>query len=590
MCPYIRLGKSYAMLFLFGIFCFVLISSCMSKTAINTPKNESQIETQPMTTSTTSQESSSQLVLGTNLTGIADWSTEMPFIDAFKSSRQWITQCESKEPGCSGSWNTKEFEKLDLDEYGWVKSLPKPEESAEYTRVGTLLFRGVERYPGGKYVVLYEGEGKIEYKFDARKDEAASVPGRDVIDVTPSKKGIYLAITETDPQKTGNYIRNIRVVPAEYEATYSDEIFNPKFLEKINQFKALRFMDWMDTNNSEQSEWKNRPKVDKASYSYGGGVPIKIMVELANRLQVDPWFNMPHQATDEYFTNFASLVKETVDPHLTIYVEYSNEVWNRQFKQFDWVRDNGPVPGGKKSFQPYGVRTAQMCDIWKDVFGEESHRVKCVMGTQTANPRVAGQVLNCDRWSEAPCYEHGIDALAITAYFSAGLGKPEYEEEIMAWLIDPTIDEFAMAMSQLKDGSVLGTEGDNTSDLLERFNQYSQMAREKGLELVVYEGGSHVVGRKKVVNNQKITEFFIELHRQPEFYDRYMEMLNAWKNTQGNRTVFMNFSNIRRPNKWGSWGVLEYVDQESSPRYDALMDFIEQNNSKQISGEEAIGR
>jgi hypothetical protein len=562
------------MFFLFGIFCFVLISSCMPKTVINTSNNGSQMENQAIATS----QASSQLALGTNLNGISDWSTQMPFIDAFKSSRKWITQCQSKEPGCSGGWGTQEFDKLDLDEYGWVKSLPKPEDPPEYTRVGTLLFRDVERYPGGKYVVLYEGEGKIEYEFDARKDETASVPGRDVIDVTPSTKGIYLIITETDPQKTGNYIRNIRVVPAEYESTYADEIFNPKFLAKIKQFKALRFMDWMGTNNSEQKEWRNRPTVNKASYAYGGGVPVEIMVELTNRLQVDPWFNMPHQATDEYLTNFARLVKETVEPNLTIYVEYSNEVWNPQFKQFHWVRDNGPVPGGTTSFQPYGVRTAQMCDIWKSVFGEESHRVKCVMGTQTANPWVAGQVLNCDRWSEAPCYEHGIDALAITGYFSGELGKPEHEQKIMAWLNDPTIDEFAIAMTQLKDGSVLATEGDNTNDLLDRFNQYSEMAREKGLELVVYEGGSHVVGRGKVVNNQKITDFFIELHRRPEFYDRYMEMLNAWKNTEGNRTVFMHFSDIGRPSKWGSWGALEYVDQESSPRYDALMDFIKQND------------
>lgn len=563
------------MFFLFGIFCFLLVSSCMPKTVINTSNNQAHIETQAIMTS---QESHSQLALGTNLSGISDWSTQMPFIDAFKSSRKWITQCKSGDPGCSGGWGTQEFEKLDLDEYGWVKSLPKPEDPPEYTRVGTLLFRDVERYPGGKYVVLYEGEGKIEYQFDASKDEIASVPGRDVINVTPSSAGIYLIITETDPQKTGNYIRNIRVVPAEYESTYADEIFNPKFLAKINQFKALRFMDWMETNNSEQSEWKKRPKVENASYSYDGGVPLEIMVELTDRLQVDPWFNMPHQATDEYLTNFARLVKETVDPNLTIYVEYSNEVWNPQFTQFHWVRDNGPVPGGTTSFQPYGVRTAQMCDIWKGVFGEESHRVKCVMGTQTANPWVAGQVLNCDRWSEAPCYQHGIDALAITGYFSGRLGKPKYEEAIEAWLQDPNIDEFAMAMTQLKDGSVLATEGDNTSDLLDRFNKYSEMARDKGLELVVYEGGSHVVGVGKVVNNQKITEFFIELHRRPEFYDRYMEMLNAWKNTSGNRTVFMHFTDIGRPSKWGSWGALEYVDQESSPRYDALMDFIQQNN------------
>ncbi|NET57406.1 MAG: cellulose-binding protein, partial [Symploca sp. SIO2E6] len=320
------------------------------------------------------------LALGTNLHRIADWSTQLPFLDAFKSSRQWITQCQQGEPGCSGSWSTNEYEKLDLDEYGWVKSLPASEDPPEYTRVSTLMFRDVERYPGGQYVVTYEGEGTIEYKGNASKDEAASTPGRDVINVTPSKAGIHLIITATDPNQNGQYIRNIRVVPANYEQNYTSEIFNPDFIARIKKFQALRFMDWMGTNDSEQGEWQNRPQLATASYnSKTGGPPVEIMVELANRLQVDPWFNLPHQATDEYITKFAQIVKDNLDPNLTIYLEYSNEVWNPQFEQFHWVKDNGQIPGGKTPYQSYGVRTAQMCDLWKGVFAQQSDRVKCVM-------------------------------------------------------------------------------------------------------------------------------------------------------------------------------------------------------------------
>ncbi|NES24116.1 MAG: cellulose-binding protein, partial [Symploca sp. SIO3E6] len=431
-------------------------------------------------------------------------------------------------------------------------------------------------YPGGQYVVLYDGEGTIEYKFDATKDEAASTPGRDVINVTPSNGGIYLIITSTDPNQTGNYIRNIRVVEAKHENTYQSEIFNPDFIEKIRKFKVLRFMDWMKTNHSGQSEWVNRPKIEDASYARKGA-PVEIMVELANRLKVDPWFNLPHRATDEYITKFAQLVKDSLSPDLTIYVEYSNEVWNSQFKQFHWVRDNGEISGGKTPFQSYGVRTAQMCDIWKGVFGEESSRVKCVMGTQTANPSVAEQVLNCDKWKEAPCYKHGIDALAITGYFSGKLGHPKYETTIESWLDDENINEFERALTQVKNGSVLDGDSDSVEDLGKTFNDYSNIAKEKGLQLMVYEGGSHVVGLGKVVNNKQLTEFFIELHRKPEFYNLYTEMLESWKDPEGTRTLFMNFSDIRKPNKHGSWGVLEHVDQEGSPRYNALLDFIDKN-------------
>ncbi|MGQ4650668.1 cellulose-binding protein [Lyngbya aestuarii] len=573
--------KSSNLFNLATLFCIglTLVLIACGSTSPNNQSTSLKTEATTLTennTNTAQSNNTKSSALGTNLSGVRDWSTEMPFLDAFKSSRKWITQCASEEPGCNSSWDTHEEDKLDLDESGWVKSLPAPENSLEYTRVGTLLLRGVDPYPSGKYVVLYEGEGTIEYKFDAQKDEAASQPGRDVINVNPSPNGIHLIIASTDPNKTGNYLRNIRVVLAKNEDSYQSQIFNPKFIDKIKKFSAVRFMDWMDTNNSLQSEWANRPKVEDASYGYEKGVPIEIMVALANRLKVDPWFNIPHRATDEYITNFARLVKEKLDPNLTIYLEYSNEVWNPQFKQFHWLKENGLISKASP-YQSYGVRTAQICDSWKSVFEQESKRIKCVMGTQTVNPWVAQQALNCDQWQESPCYKHGIDALAIASYFAGGLGRPEYESAIDSWLNNPKVDEFEQGITQLKNGSVFGKEEYSVKGLKPLFEDYSKIAQDKGLELVVYEGGTHVVGRGGVENNEKLTEFFIKLHRKPELYDIYTEMLEAWKSSQGTRTLFMHFTDIGKPSKWGSWGALEHVEQDGSPRYDALIDFIDKN-------------
>ncbi len=133
-------------------------------------------------------------------------------------TRQWFTQCAYGETQCSGSWDTQEYGKLDLDEHGWVKSLPAPEDSPEYTRVSTVMFTDFNaNYLGGEYVVLYDGEGTIEYQWPAQKDKLKSTLRRNVINVNPSQGGIYLTITSTVTHKTGNYIRNIRVVPAKYE-------------------------------------------------------------------------------------------------------------------------------------------------------------------------------------------------------------------------------------------------------------------------------------------------------------------------------------------------------------------------------------
>ncbi|WP_293100102.1 cellulose-binding protein [Moorena sp. SIOASIH] len=518
--------------------------------------------------------------LGINLNGIADWSTELPFLDAFKSSRPWITQCVSGETGCSGSWDTEEYDKLDLDEQGWVKSLPAPEAPPEYTRVATLLFTGMKNYPAGKYVVLYDGEGTIEYKFDATKDEVASRPGRDVINVTPSGASIYLIITSTDPNHTGNYIRNIRLVQAKYEDTYESELFNPELINKIKKFQAIRFMDWMETNHSKQGEWANRPKVDDASYAYGKGVPVEIMVKLANRIGADPWFNMPHQATDDYITNFAKIVKDTLDPNLTVYVELSNEVWNWQFQQANYALAQGQARWGKHKgdayMQWYGMRTAQMSDIWKNVFGSDSNKVVSVMATHTVWLGLENAALDCPLWvaeGNAPCYQHSIDAFAIAGYFNGSLNAEENESTIESWLNEPD-GGVSKAFKQIKSGGLLPTDEDYESltDTYKLFNYHQQVADKRKLQLVVYEGGQHLVNS----DNQKLTEFFIELNRHPEMYKIYTQLLNEWKNHNGG--LFMHFSDIKKPTKWGSWGALEHVYQKSSPKYDALIDFIDQNS------------
>ena len=52
--------------------------------------------------------------IGTNLTGISDWSAEWTFVDAFKASRDWIS-------GSATQWD--DGRALDLDADGWVRSL-----------------------------------------------------------------------------------------------------------------------------------------------------------------------------------------------------------------------------------------------------------------------------------------------------------------------------------------------------------------------------------------------------------------------------------------------------------------------------------
>jgi len=496
--------------------------------------------------------------LGTNLASVKDWSTALPLLDAFKSSRRWITQCTDQDPDCDGGWSTDEYDRLALDDHGWVMALPAPADPERYTRVSTLMFRDVEAYPGGEYVVLYEGEGRLEYGMDARKLEAASVPGRDLIQVTPSMAGILLTITETDPNGTGNYIRNIHVVPAAYETTFATEIFNPEFVARIAPFQALRFMDWMETNNSEISQWEERPHLDDATYTTHG-VPLELMLTLANRLQVDPWFCLPHQATDDYIQQAAEMVKAELDPALTAYVEFSNEVWNWQFDQAHYALAEGKARWGQEGnayMQWYGMRAAQMSDLWHQVFADAPDRLITVIATQTGYRGLETAALDCPLWvaeGNAPCYQHGFGIYGITGYFTGGINKEGQWDQVESWLQDGD-GGFERAFSQIETDSRFDkTFWDSLPGLVDTFAYHQRVAQQHGLILAAYEGGQHLVASK----NDTLTEFFIAMNRHPRMADLYRQLLDTWV-AGGGGCLCISLTLVARVNgavggRWRTW-------------------------------------
>ncbi|MCA9932620.1 MAG: cellulose-binding protein [Ardenticatenaceae bacterium] len=530
---------------------------------------------QPSQAAPAAPTANTQSAIGSNLAGIADWSGEMPFLDVFKSARQWIPQCvQGSDPGCNDggtAWDTGEFGLLDMDSDGWIRSLPAPGGATLYTRVSAVMLSNPD-VPAGQYIVLYDGEGTIEYSLGAQKNVGLSAPGRDVIDVTPSNGLSLLTISSTDPGGTGNYIRNIRVILPGLETLAQTQRFNPAFLTTIANYRAIRFMDWGATNDNGQSDWGERPLPSHTTFATNG-VPVEVMVELVNQLNADPWFTLPHQASDDYMTQYATLVRDTLNPQLQVYVEYSNEVWNDGFSQGGWVEAQGqaewpsdPSSGFTKRMNWYGKRTAEMCDIWKTVWGTQSDRVVCVMASQAANSWTASEPLACPLWSGGPCVDHGIDASAIAPYFGGYLGTPGWESTLMGWTAEA-------------DGGMnsLFAELTNTAvpEALVWVTAHKTVADQNGLDLIAYEGGQHLTGVFGVENNDAVTTLFTTANRDARMGGLYTTYLDGWRQNGGQ--LFAHYLNADGFTKWGSWGALEYTNQGSSPKYDALMAFITAN-------------
>jgi hypothetical protein len=517
------------------------------------------------------------LNLGTNLAGIADWSTQYPFLDYFKNSREWITQTDS-------TWNTQESSKLDLDANGWARSL----RGGTFTSISTFIPNDNQ---GRRFVALYEGEGTIGYRFGAQKISAESRPGRDVFYAKPNDL-LNIRILQTDPNGTGNYLRNIRIIPEAHETTATTQLFNPDFLESLKGQDVLRFMDWMETNNSKQQNWNQRPQTTAANFS-DEGVPVEVMVALANQTGIDPWFTMPLLATDDYIRNFAQTVKQLLDPRRKIYIELSNETWNSQFSQTGEATRlakiefaNEPGSDFDKQRLWIGKRTAEMTQIWDQVFGTDKDRVMGVLGAQAGNTYTADKQLEYIRRQGKTYQEVGIDTIAIAPYFGYYLGAPQFASQLQAWTQD-TDGGLNRLFQELTTGGVLtGTSSDQRNGALQesysQMSRYIQYGQTTGLQVIAYEGGQHLAGFQGVENNAAIAQLFVKANRDPRMGQLYRDYLQQWNAVGGG--VFTHFNDVGTVSKFGSWSLREALYQPYAPKGTAVQELIHMTDAPTALG------
>ncbi|MBR8830243.1 MAG: hypothetical protein N5P05_002904 [Chroococcopsis gigantea SAG 12.99] len=514
---------------------------------------------------------SPKIAMGTNLTGVADWSTQIPFIDIFKSSRSWV-------------WEDR-YRKIDtnLDSNGWLTSVTPPDGIASSSPAVTFVFTGGgNKFSGGQYIVLYDGQGTIQYKSAATKNISLSAPGRDVINVDATSKGsVNLQITSTDPNNTGDYIRNIRIVPAQRESTYTNlyngqtfnpstaKIFNPLFTSRIAPFQSVRFMDWMDTNHSNQVNWSDRPTLNQTQWTKDGGVPVEVMVALANQGNFNPWFTMPHMVNDDYVRNFAQYVKDNLAPNKQIYVEYSNEAWNNLFSQNRWINAQANSVG-LNGTRWYAQRSAEVINIWKDVFGTQANQIVGVLGSQASNIGIANTAID---YLKSTGNLSAIDAVAIAPYFGGYLGAPQYASQVQRLTVNKLFDELTQGGIIKNSTGGAAVPGGALQLSYSNMQNYATLASQNNLQLLAYEGGQHLVGYQGVENNNAITNLFIAANRDARMGQLYQQYLTRWNQSGGG--LFMNFSDVSSPSKWGSWGMMEHLRDVGNSKYTSILQMAE---------------
>ena len=506
--------------------------------------------------------------IGVNSNEVMDDDASIPFIDVYKMSIPF----EEARP-----WLTKG--KVEYDEHGWPKNLNGGQAGTRF------LYKLPEKtVPNGNYTVLYDGEGVLKYTDDAKLVKRE--PGKDIISINSGKDKefrVKLIIENSNPK---NYLRNIRVLlPGgicsnnpykrvndkrycrgshflSFEKHHERLLFNPDYLNYMKDFKVVRFMNMSGITRNPISKWEERPKVTDATWAGiqgERGAPLEIMVALANKLNADPWFNLPHKADNNYIHNYARYVKENLRPGLKAYVEYTNEAWNSIFTQAHYVKDMGERMGldedrDKAGYKYFSLRSVQIFNIFERTFGSTDRLVR-VMGSWTGWTRMSEMLL-----SYRNAYKK-TDAVAIAPYFFPKLEnakKAKSVTQLFKMIYDPK-EKYSIP-------KVLGY-----------IHKNAQIAKKFGVDLIAYEGGQHLVDWKSRRIDQHPTKLMIAANRDKRMAKAYSDFMQGWKDNGGK--LFVNFSAPRTYQWFGSWGTKEYITQplDKAPKHRALMQFSRKN-------------
>jgi len=483
--------------------------------------------------------------MGVGLWMMAHWTPEIVFQNVFNQSQDFQGAPDKA---------------LDLDPFGWVKSL-KPGQTAS----SRLLFNFGPHYPAGDYVLLYDGEGQIilESASDQEKfttlHPAESSPGRMLFHVTPDN-GLRLTIKSTNPS---NHLRNIRLLLPGCEKTYATEIFARNF---VNRTKVLDFVRYHAVQNQWMAPkktvlWENRTTPQhQTQANRKAGWAIEYIVACANALNNDLWYHIPDRADENYVRQAAKYIKANLKPNLKLYLEYANEVWNSNYggtqlmmelARADGIDVKGISWNAATVVREYYLKhAAHLMDVFDSEFQDRS-RIKRVC---------AGWAKNFERFGEPALDKNGMarqfDVYSIASYFGGGLpDNPDY--------------------LKMADSLVVDSVSKDLESMLTNLAKAAAFAKAHNLEFIPYEGGfaNSLRDRDKSIppaDRAKIKARSLAIRQLPAMaavYDRFLEGGHACGADAG--MIYAAVCNA-------GWGYMEFERQDSL-YYNRMLAFMKRH-------------
>lgn len=477
--------------------------------------------------------------MGINVAGVADWTSATEFLNYMFRARHWFLQPANVWTQDT-RWGLNEPVTLTSD--GYPAFLPHDRKAS------TFIMRDTMYIPGGKYLMTWDGQGKIEVGMGAVAVRQTQASGFMEVMYTPSTirdNGFYISITATN---RSNPIRNMRIYsPAFPEDAYARNfIFHPDFLADLRPYRVLRFMDWFELHrvvpNGASRSWSKRKRPDDASMATGYGVSEEIMISLCNWVGSEPWISVPHDADDNYVRKLATLFFRRLRPDVGIHVEHSNEVWNTAYESYKYAARRGRLQfpnitnDGEAAALWHGLRSQQIFTIFQDVFGPlQRNRLNFKLGTFVLSTWHTERSLSMV--TATPL------AVAITTYFC--------DEMTFGGSATAQTQTVSQLVTQCRNAAT-----DNRT--YEDVERQVRLARARGLTVEAYEGGPSLVQFSAMMGGYPAPgaeQLYRSLHLHQDmstivqmYFDRF---------TRSGVGFINYFTSAAKPSIYGHFGIKE---------------------------------
>jgi len=328
-------------------------------------------------------------------------------------------------------------------------------------------------------------------------------------------------------------------VPTQWRARWdAGERLSPDLIERLKGFGTIRAMDAMKTNGSTVTTVRPLP----TDVSYGNGLPVEVLADIANAAGTDLVINIPHLATDALAIEMIGAANKRLNPALHLLVEPSNEVWNASFAQSKWA--SAQAAANKTTiYAVYGQMAARLVTDIQKAVGPVPGRVKLMLGWQFVGPQ---------RW---PAIIAGYQAAGGSLGFIDSISAAVYPQGFS----DPTLTQWAKAGDYASANAFLdGWEKARTP----LFAQHAAFAKSIGVSFDLYEASvGQLTSQAPVIKDDTVrpavTAFNIALTHSPEGVARFGRLMATFE-AAGGRTA--NYYSLIGPgSQYGVYGLFAHM-------------------------------